>query len=132
MTAPDQCCINVKKLLSIRRRPHMTHSGHRPTAEGPKSPQCGGPRRLPVAARRRESLAGKPGGIVGGKKNGRPAGASCCSAALRSRGRGQRWGPAANWEAVIVHLFHDLPPVLRLSRSAAAWTRSAVPKPSVN
>jgi hypothetical protein len=29
MTAPDQCCINVKKLLSIRRRPHMTQSGHR-------------------------------------------------------------------------------------------------------
>src|SRR4029077_15904808 len=29
MTAPDQCCINVKKLLSIRRRPHMTHSGPR-------------------------------------------------------------------------------------------------------
>src|SRR5262249_49025745 len=28
MTAPDQCCINVRKLLSIRRRPHMTHSGH--------------------------------------------------------------------------------------------------------
>jgi hypothetical protein len=28
MTAPDQCCINVKKLLSIRRRPHMTHTGH--------------------------------------------------------------------------------------------------------
>lgn len=28
MTAPDQCCINVKKLLSIRRRPHMTLSGH--------------------------------------------------------------------------------------------------------
>jgi hypothetical protein len=28
MTAPDQCCINVKKLLSIRRRPHMTHGGH--------------------------------------------------------------------------------------------------------
>jgi hypothetical protein len=27
MTAPDQCCINVKKLLSIRRRPHMTQSG---------------------------------------------------------------------------------------------------------
>src|SRR5262249_6037165 len=26
MTAPDQCCINVKKLLSISRRPHMTHS----------------------------------------------------------------------------------------------------------
>ena len=24
MTAPDQCCINVRKLLSIRRRPHMT------------------------------------------------------------------------------------------------------------
>jgi hypothetical protein len=24
MTAPDQCCISVKKLLSIRRRPHMT------------------------------------------------------------------------------------------------------------
>jgi hypothetical protein len=24
MTAPDQCCINVKKLLSMRRRPHMT------------------------------------------------------------------------------------------------------------
>ena len=24
MTAPDQCCINVKKLLSIRRRPYMT------------------------------------------------------------------------------------------------------------
>jgi hypothetical protein len=28
MTAPDQCCINVKKLLSIRRRPHMTLSGY--------------------------------------------------------------------------------------------------------
>jgi hypothetical protein len=28
MTAPDQCCINVKKLLSMRRRPHMTQSGH--------------------------------------------------------------------------------------------------------
>jgi hypothetical protein len=28
MTAPDQCCINVKRLLSIRRRPHMTLSGH--------------------------------------------------------------------------------------------------------
>jgi hypothetical protein len=26
MTAPDQCCINVKKLLSIRRRPHMTQA----------------------------------------------------------------------------------------------------------
>src|SRR5215831_19677315 len=26
MTAPDQCCSNVKKLLSIRRRPHMTQS----------------------------------------------------------------------------------------------------------
>src|SRR5262249_839099 len=26
MTAPDQCCINVKKLLSTRRRPHMTPS----------------------------------------------------------------------------------------------------------
>ena len=32
MTAPDQCCINVKKLLSIRRRPHMTHSRPRPLA----------------------------------------------------------------------------------------------------
>src|SRR5262247_921863 len=30
MTAPDQCCINVKKLLSIRRRPHMTQTGHGP------------------------------------------------------------------------------------------------------
>jgi hypothetical protein len=28
MTAPDQCCINVKKLLSMRRRPHMTHLRH--------------------------------------------------------------------------------------------------------
>jgi hypothetical protein len=28
MTAPDQCCINVKRLLSIRRRPHMTQSRH--------------------------------------------------------------------------------------------------------
>jgi hypothetical protein len=28
MTAPDQCCINAKKLLSIRRRPHMTRCGH--------------------------------------------------------------------------------------------------------
>src|SRR5215831_18865829 len=28
MTAPDQCCINGRKLLSIRRRPHMTQSGH--------------------------------------------------------------------------------------------------------
>src|SRR5262249_59424821 len=28
MTAPDQCCIMSKKLLSIRRRPHMTQSGH--------------------------------------------------------------------------------------------------------
>jgi hypothetical protein len=27
MTAPDQCCIDVKRLLSIRRRPHMTLSG---------------------------------------------------------------------------------------------------------
>src|SRR5215831_19334465 len=27
MTAPDQCCIMSKKLLSIRRRPHMTQSG---------------------------------------------------------------------------------------------------------
>src|SRR3989441_11384895 len=26
MTAPDQCCINVKKLLSIRSRPHMAAS----------------------------------------------------------------------------------------------------------
>jgi len=25
----EQCCINVKKLLSIRRRPHMTRSGLR-------------------------------------------------------------------------------------------------------
>ena len=32
MTAPDQCCINVKKLLSIRRRPHMTQSGHKRSA----------------------------------------------------------------------------------------------------
>ena len=24
MTAPDQCCRNVKKLLLIKRRPHMT------------------------------------------------------------------------------------------------------------
>jgi hypothetical protein len=24
MAAPDQCCINVNKLLLIRRRPHMT------------------------------------------------------------------------------------------------------------
>jgi hypothetical protein len=42
MTAPDQCCINVKKLLSIRRRPHMTQSGHRldlnPAAQQP--PWC--------------------------------------------------------------------------------------------
>src|SRR5713101_3224799 len=30
MTAPDQCFINAKKLLSIRRRPHMTQTGHRP------------------------------------------------------------------------------------------------------
>jgi hypothetical protein len=30
MTAPDQCCINVKKLLSIRRRPHMTRSAISP------------------------------------------------------------------------------------------------------
>ncbi|MGA8322250.1 MAG: hypothetical protein WB774_15890, partial [Xanthobacteraceae bacterium] len=28
MTAPDQCCSNVRKFLP-RRRPHMTHSGHR-------------------------------------------------------------------------------------------------------
>ena len=27
MTAPDQCCSNVRKSLS-RRRPHMTQSGH--------------------------------------------------------------------------------------------------------
>jgi hypothetical protein len=27
MTAPDQCCINVGKLLSTRRRPHMTQWG---------------------------------------------------------------------------------------------------------
>src|SRR6516162_9155325 len=30
MTVPDQCCINVKKLLSIGRRSHMTQSGHKP------------------------------------------------------------------------------------------------------
>jgi len=35
MTAPDQCCINVKKLLSIRRRPHMTQSGSPPHATTP-------------------------------------------------------------------------------------------------
>src|SRR5262245_63285967 len=35
MTAPDQCCINVRKLLSIRRRPHMTHSGLRSIPLGP-------------------------------------------------------------------------------------------------
>jgi hypothetical protein len=40
MTAPDQCCINVKKLLSIRRRPHMTLGGHR-RARGPQT----GPKR---------------------------------------------------------------------------------------
>jgi hypothetical protein len=27
MTAPDQRCSNVKKLLLIKRRPHMTLSG---------------------------------------------------------------------------------------------------------
>src|SRR5271156_110902 len=27
MTAPDQCCRNVRKFLP-RRRPHVTHSGH--------------------------------------------------------------------------------------------------------
>jgi hypothetical protein len=27
MTAPDQCCSNVRKFLP-RRRPHMTQSGH--------------------------------------------------------------------------------------------------------
>jgi hypothetical protein len=30
MTAPDQRCSNVKKLLLIKRRPHMTHGGHSP------------------------------------------------------------------------------------------------------
>src|SRR5262249_54637810 len=29
-------------------------------------------------------------------------------------------------------VFHALPPGLRLSRSASAWIKSAVPKPSVN
>src|SRR6516165_8246058 len=29
MTAPDQCCTNGRKFLPRRRRPHMTHSGHR-------------------------------------------------------------------------------------------------------
>jgi hypothetical protein len=29
MTAPDQCCSNVRKFLP-RRRPHMTQSGHWP------------------------------------------------------------------------------------------------------
>ena len=28
MTAPDQCCKNVRKFLPRRRRPHMTQSGH--------------------------------------------------------------------------------------------------------
>ena len=37
----------------------------------------------------------------------------------------RRWG-------LIVHLFHDLPRGLKLSRSASAWIRSAVSKPSVN
>ena len=31
MTAPDQCCSNVRKFLP-RRRPHMTLSGHRSVA----------------------------------------------------------------------------------------------------
>ena len=30
MTAPDQCCTNVRKFLPRRRRPHMTQSRHRP------------------------------------------------------------------------------------------------------
>src|SRR5262249_11223691 len=33
MTAPDQCCSNVRKFLP-RRRPHMTQSGHRRTLAG--------------------------------------------------------------------------------------------------
>ena len=31
--APDQCCINVKKLLSIRRRPHMTDTVEKVSAK---------------------------------------------------------------------------------------------------
>jgi hypothetical protein len=34
MTAPDQRCINVKKLLPIRRRPHMTLVRIDPYSEG--------------------------------------------------------------------------------------------------
>jgi hypothetical protein len=30
MTAPDQRCSNVKKLLLIKRRPHLTLIGHSP------------------------------------------------------------------------------------------------------
>src|SRR5262249_39814522 len=33
MTAPDQRCTYVKKLLSIRRRPHMTQSGNSAMSE---------------------------------------------------------------------------------------------------
>jgi hypothetical protein len=36
MTAPDQCCKNVRKFLPRRRRPHMTQSGHRTRADRPE------------------------------------------------------------------------------------------------
>ena len=46
MTAPDQCCKNVRKFLPRRRRPHMTRTGHwrRMTKKGTRvyavAPRC--------------------------------------------------------------------------------------------
>ena len=44
----------------------------------------------------------------------------------------ESYAAAEKTMGLIVHLFHDLPRGLKFLRSASAWIKSAVPKPSVN
>ena len=53
MTAPDQYCINVRKLLSMRRRPHMTHLGSEARVIAVA---------IKIDAARRDTLASHPSG----------------------------------------------------------------------
>jgi hypothetical protein len=55
MTAPDQYCINVRKLLSMRRRPHMTHLGSEARVIAVA---------IKIDAARRDTLASHPSGEV--------------------------------------------------------------------
>jgi hypothetical protein len=45
MSAPNQCCIHVKKLLSVRRRAHMTlsepYSANKDDRDDHSHPTCG-------------------------------------------------------------------------------------------